>query len=210
VFTAVLRTIPTYAAWLDVLDPITPIFQMAGLHNTMRRLVVDGDPVVTGLHAIGDSVCTTNPSFGRGLSLALSGAADLLDVVERHADDCTAQARVLDGLVADHVVPFYEDQAMVDYARLLMLRHTILNDPAPEPPPVHSGRVSFAQLRSAGLFDPIAFRGLSRVMGTVSVPHEVYTDPEVVASTQETLRQHGAVPWVDQPTREQLVAALGQ
>jgi 2-polyprenyl-6-methoxyphenol hydroxylase-like FAD-dependent oxidoreductase len=130
VFTAVLRTIPTYAAWLDVLDPITPMFQMAGLHNTMRRLVVGGVPVVTGLHAIGDSVCTTNPSFGRGLSLALLGAADLLDTVDRHGDDWTTRALALDELVADHVVPFYEDQAAVDYARLAMLRRTVLNAPA--------------------------------------------------------------------------------
>jgi hypothetical protein len=50
VFTAVLRTIPTYAAWLDVLDPISDVFPMAGLHNTLRRLVADGSPVVTGLH----------------------------------------------------------------------------------------------------------------------------------------------------------------
>jgi hypothetical protein len=75
VFTAVLRTIPTYAAWLDVMDPITSVFPMAGLHNTLRRLVADGTPVATGLHAIGDSVCTTNPTLGRGLALALAGIA---------------------------------------------------------------------------------------------------------------------------------------
>jgi flavin-dependent dehydrogenase len=43
---------------------------MGGLHNSMRRLAVDGVPVVTGLAAVGDSVCTTNPTFGRGLALA--------------------------------------------------------------------------------------------------------------------------------------------
>ena len=61
VFTAVLQTIPTYAAWLDVMDPITDVFPMAGLHNTLRRLVVDGIPVATGLHAIGDSVLHHQP-----------------------------------------------------------------------------------------------------------------------------------------------------
>ena len=34
VFTAVLRTIPVYAAWLDVMDPITGVFPMAGLHKS--------------------------------------------------------------------------------------------------------------------------------------------------------------------------------
>src|SRR5204863_1351444 len=42
IFTAVLRTVPAYAAWLDVMDPITDVFPMGGLHNTLRRLVVDG------------------------------------------------------------------------------------------------------------------------------------------------------------------------
>ena len=39
VFTAVLRLIPAYRAWLEVMDPITGVFPMAGLHNTLRRLV---------------------------------------------------------------------------------------------------------------------------------------------------------------------------
>ena len=91
VFTAVLRTIPIYAAWLDVMDPITDVFPMAGLHNTLRRLVADGLPIATGLHAIGDSVCTTNPTLGRGLALALSGAADLADTIDEHAADPATQ-----------------------------------------------------------------------------------------------------------------------
>jgi hypothetical protein len=43
------RTMPTLAAWLDVMDPITGVFPMAGLHNTLRRLVADDAPVATGL-----------------------------------------------------------------------------------------------------------------------------------------------------------------
>ena len=101
VFTAVLRSIPTYAAWLDALDPITGVYPMGGMHNTMRRLVVDGAPVATGLLAIGDSVCTTNPTLGRGLALALSGAVNLLEVVDRHRDDWVATAVAMDELVAD-------------------------------------------------------------------------------------------------------------
>ena len=32
IFTEVLRTVPTYAAWLDVLEPTSPVFPMGGLH----------------------------------------------------------------------------------------------------------------------------------------------------------------------------------
>lgn len=208
VFTAVLRTIPTYAAWLGVMDPITEVFAMGGLHNTLRRLAVDGDPVVTGLHAIGDSVCTTNPTLGRGLCVALWCAVDLLDTIAKHGDDPIAQALALDELVADHVVPFYQDQASTDAARLAMLRRTIFDAPAPEAPPPSSDRVTFWELRSAAPFDPTAFRALLKVMGMIGRPDEVYTDPQAVHRTREALRQHPGASPVAQPTREQVLAAL--
>ena len=100
VFTAVLRSIPAYAKWLDALDPITEVYPMGGVHNTVRRLVADGVPVATGLAAVGDSVCTTNPTLGRGLALALSGAVDLIDVIDQVGDDRVALA-----LAADERVP---------------------------------------------------------------------------------------------------------
>jgi hypothetical protein len=56
------------------MEPISRVFSMAGLDNTMRRLVVGGTPVVMGLHAMGETV-------GRGLSLPLSGTVDLLDTI---------------------------------------------------------------------------------------------------------------------------------
>ena len=209
VFTAVLRTVPVYAAWLDVMDPITDVFPMSGLHNTLRRLVVDGVPVATGLLAIGDSVCTTNPTLGRGLALALTGAADLAGIVARHGADPAAQALAMDRLVAANVVPFYEDQAAIDAARLAMMRHTIFGEPAPQPPAAAGdGRVSYPQLRVAGCYDPTAFRAFWQINGMVCPPGDVYTDPDVVARTREALSRYGSGPPVAQPTRDQLLAAL--
>jgi hypothetical protein len=207
VFTAVLRTIPTYAAWLDVMDPITDVFPMAGLHNTLRRLVTGGVPVATGLHAIGDSVCTTNPTLGRGLALALSGAADLADTIGEHPADPAEQALALDRLAGAHVVPFYQDQAAIDAARLAMMRHTIFG--APPPPPAETpGRVTYSQLRVAASYDPAAFRAFWKINGMICSPGQVYTDPDVVACTHQTLRRHSAAPPFAQPTREELLTAL--
>lgn len=208
VFTAVLRTVPAFAAWLDVLDPISRVFPMAGLHNSLRRLVAGGAPVVTGLHAVGDSVCTTNPTLGRGLGLAVSGAVDLLATIGEHAGDRAGQVLALDRRVVGHVAPFYHDQAAIDGVRLAMLRHTIFGAPAPDPAPAVSGRVTHAQLRAAALFDPAAFRAFWEIMGMIRRPDAVYTDPHVVARTHEVLRQHGSGPAMGQPTRRQLLAAL--
>jgi len=208
VFSAVLCTIPIFAKWLDVLDPITEVYPMGGVHNTIRRLVLDGVPVATGLTAIGDSVCTTNPTLGRGLALALSGAADLVNVIDQYGDDWMAQALAMDELVAEHVLPFYQDQAVIDSARLAMLRHTIFDAPAPAAPSIGSDRVTFTQLRTAALFDPTAFRGLWRVMGMIGPPNEVYTDPQIVARTHATLRDHDTDLSIVQPPRELWLAAL--
>jgi 2-polyprenyl-6-methoxyphenol hydroxylase-like FAD-dependent oxidoreductase len=206
VFTAVLRTVPTYAAWLDVLDPISPVFAMAAVRNTVRRLVVGGVPVATGLHALGDSVCTTNPTLGRGLSLALAGAVDLVDALAAHGDARAALAVASDAWVAEHVVPFYEDQAAIDAARLAQLRHTVFG--APAPPPAGADRVTYAQLRTAAQFDPTALRAFWTIMGMLRRPDAVYTDPRVVAATRAVLGRRGSGPPVAQPTRAQLLAAL--
>jgi hypothetical protein len=207
VFEAVLGTVPTYAAWLDVLDPITDVFPMGAVNNTMRRLVVGGTPVATGVVAIGDSVCTTNPTLGRGPTLALMGVADLLDTIDKHSDDRGTQAIALDKLVAEHILPYYEDQAAIDSARLAILRHRIFDASLPPAPPVFSDRITFEQLRTGALLDPTVFRAFWKVMGMISRPAEVYTDPDIVALTQEVLRHHARAPML-QPTREQLLAAL--
>ena len=207
VFAAVMRTVPTYAAWLDILEPVSRVFAMGAVCNTLRRLVVGGAPVVTGLHAIGDSVCTTNPSPGRGLSLALSGAADLVDTINKHGDDRIAQALMLDELVGDHVAPFYEDQVAIDGARLAMLQHIIFDAPAPKAPFI-SDRISYAQLRTTALFDPTAFRALLRISGMICRPEDVYTDPRMVARVRQVLDRCRDGPPKVQPTRAQLLAAL--
>jgi hypothetical protein len=209
VHSAVLRTVPPLAPWLDGLDPITDVYQMAGLHNTMRRLVVNGSPIVTGLHSVGDSVCTTNPTLGRGLTLALRGAVDLVTTIEAHGEDWTTQALHLDDLVGEQIHPYYDDQAAIDAGQLAMLRHAIDGTPPPPPPASSAERVTYSQLRTAAMFDPEAFRGFWHLQGMIRRPRDVYGDPEVVASTQQTLDQHKDDPPMPQPTRDQLLAALG-
>ncbi|HEV2445883.1 MAG TPA: hypothetical protein VGS58_08180, partial [Candidatus Sulfopaludibacter sp.] len=158
VFTAVLRTVPTYAAWLDALEPITDVFAMGGLQNTLRRLVVDGVPVATGFHALGDSVCTTNPTLGRGLSFALWEALTLRDILRECGEDWTAQTLAMDAFVGEEIAPFYDEQAVVDGARMAMLRHNIFGAPMPDGALAREDRVTYGEVRIAAQFDPIAFR----------------------------------------------------
>jgi 2-polyprenyl-6-methoxyphenol hydroxylase-like FAD-dependent oxidoreductase len=216
VFTAVLGTIPACAAWLEALEPISPVFPMTAPRNQLRRLVVDGKPVVTGLHGVGDSVCTTNPTFGRGLSLAIWTAADLVDVIGKH-DDLAEQAIAIDERTSEHIAPYYEEQAAVDSARLATLRHAIVGDPAPAQPALNSDRISFTQLRVAASFDPTAFRAFWKLMFMLCHPDDVYRDPRLIERTKnvlepmgmDTLQPRGHLdPGIAQPSRQQVLAAL--
>ncbi len=211
VFTAAVRTVPYYASWLDVLDPITDVAVMGGLHNTLRRLVVDGRPVATGLLAVGDAVCTTNPTFGRGLGVVLRTVIDLADTLAAEPDDPYAQALAMDQAVSEHVAPWFADQAETDAARLAMLRHTVFGAPPPAAPPLAPAteRVTFAQLRVAAQVDPVAFRAVVRTMGMVGRPSDIYEDPDVVARVQAVLAD-GTPPTMLQPTRDELEAALSR
>jgi len=207
VFTRVAGTVPAYRAWLAALDPITDVFVMGGIHNTLRRLIIDQTPAATGLHAIGDTVCTTNPTLGRGLAFALTGAADLTRTLAKFADDPLAQVLAMDDLVTAHIEPHYTEQAIVDGARLSQVRGVIFGDPAPQTPD-SPDRVSYAEVRTASPYDPVAFRAFWRIMGMQALPEEIYTDPEVIASTRRILATPGAIPPPVQPTREELEAAL--
>jgi hypothetical protein len=111
-----------------------------------------------------------------------------------------------DAWVAEHVVPFYDDQAAIDAARLAQLRHTVFG--APAPPPAGADRITYAQLRTAAQFDPTALRAFWTIMGMLRRPDAVYTDPRVVAATRAVLGRRGSGPPVAQPTRAQLLAAL--
>lgn len=207
-FTAVAHTVPILADCLAVAEPVTGVFPMAGLRNTLRRLVAEGDPVVLGLHAVGDAVCTTNPTFGRGLALALHGAADLVDVLTAHGDDPYQQAVALDALIGQHIVPFFRDQAAIDAGRLAMLRHTIMGTPAPHRSPGGGDRITYAELQAAASVDPVVFRAFWRLQGAMCLPDQVYADPDVVARTRAVLPGHEILA-APQPSHDELLAALG-
>ena len=60
---------------------------MGGVVDRSRRLVVDGEPVVTGVALVGDAWACTNPSLGRGMTLALLQAHRLPAVLRAHGED---------------------------------------------------------------------------------------------------------------------------
>ncbi len=98
---ASLRSQPIFKTIVDeeVSEPITPVLPMGQLRNTLRRFVADGRPIASGVVAIGDSLCHTNPRYAWGLSLSILQGFVLADLVERHGKDSESLATAFDAAV---------------------------------------------------------------------------------------------------------------
>jgi 2-polyprenyl-6-methoxyphenol hydroxylase-like FAD-dependent oxidoreductase len=95
VFEAAARAIPALSDWTDPARarPHTPALPGARLHNTFQgQLDHTGTVALPGLIFVGDSVCTTNPAVGRGITTSLLQARELLRLVEEDPHDVTAHA----------------------------------------------------------------------------------------------------------------------
>jgi 2-polyprenyl-6-methoxyphenol hydroxylase-like FAD-dependent oxidoreductase len=207
VHTAVAATVPPVARWLAVADPISEVFVMGGLHNTLRRLIVDDRPVALRLHAVGDAVCTTNPTLGRGVTLALQGAADLRAAIADFVDP-VGQALAMDGAITEHLKPWYADQAAADSARLVAMRSALRGDP-PTPLPDIALGVTPEHVMAAAMVDAEVFRAFSSLIGMLRTPAEVYGSKLVQDQVRATFASGAVPPPPPQITRPELLAALG-
>ena len=107
------------AHWMDG-EPISDgVAVMAAIEDRYRSYVVDGDPVVTGVVAVGDAWSCTNPSLGRGTSIGILHAKGLRDVL-REVDTAEHEllVRRFDELTRNEVEPWYRRTLAFDRHRL--------------------------------------------------------------------------------------------
>jgi len=84
-FTAAARALPdpAIAKLLDRVQPVTdPV--TARLRSNHRRLFERLDHVPAGYVALGDAICSFNPSYGHGMTCAVQQAVALGTTLERH------------------------------------------------------------------------------------------------------------------------------
>jgi 2-polyprenyl-6-methoxyphenol hydroxylase-like FAD-dependent oxidoreductase len=197
VFERVFRAFPNVAHWLDG-DPLTDVMPMAGVLDRYRRIVVNGQPVVTGLLPVGDAWACTNPTAGRGISLGMMHAIALRDAVLAGEGSPMHTALEFDRLSEERVTPWYRDQLGRDYERVGRHRVEIAGG-QPGPP-----RDPAARLLAAARLDLNAARGAADVIGCLALPDEVMRRP----SLQETLAQAGSIQPPAGPARQDVLALL--
>lgn len=124
VFEPVIAAIAQLGEWTAPgrSDPITPVLAGGRLYNGYRGQLDDaGRPVVPGVISVGDAVCTTTPLAGRGVTLALWQARELvrgIDGKDLSRIDIEDLAGNFDAWCRAAIKPWFVDQVHADRHRL--------------------------------------------------------------------------------------------
>jgi 2-polyprenyl-6-methoxyphenol hydroxylase-like FAD-dependent oxidoreductase len=173
-FTAVVQKCARHAHWLEG-EPITGVLAMAGVVDRYHRFVVEGEPVVTGLAAVGDAWACTNPSAGRGVSVGITHAQQLRGAVREHLDDPAGFAHDWDQRTEQVVAPFYRQQIANDRARFAEMTALQQGQEPPAPNP------QAERLMTAVGTDQDVFRALIEMVGCLATQDDVMARPEIQA-----------------------------
>ncbi|BBH70750.1 hydroxylase [Actinoplanes sp. OR16] len=202
---AAVARYPLVAPWADG-EPISGVDVMAGIEDRHRRLVVDGSLVATGVVAVGDSWACTNPSIGRGASMAMIHAVLLRDLLrETDPADHEKLARRFDEASTRVVEPLYRATLWNDQHRLAEMAA----DAAGATYETGDPRWPMSKaLFAASLADPGLARGYTSLTAFIATPDEVFAGPGVV---DKVVALGMGAPRYPLPgaTRAELLAAIG-
>jgi 2-polyprenyl-6-methoxyphenol hydroxylase-like FAD-dependent oxidoreductase len=116
-FEAACRSIPGLATWTDPerSQPVTGVLPGGLLLNRYQgQTGHDGRLALPGLVFVGDAVCTTTPSFGRGVTTSLMQAEELLRTLDEHAPDLVAVGEAFDAWCLATMKPWVDDHVHMD------------------------------------------------------------------------------------------------
>jgi 2-polyprenyl-6-methoxyphenol hydroxylase-like FAD-dependent oxidoreductase len=200
-------SIPPLVPWVhpDCSEPITPVLPMGSLQNLHRSLVVEGEPVATGIQPIGDALCHTNPTFALGASLALTHGFALAAAAAGADDERDLVLAFEDGPGRDAAARF-EAVSDEDRDRIRMWKGDSIDigDPG-------DSIALFLRLTAypVSIRDPDLFRAVARRVNAFDPPDALGRDEELVARARELARDGGPRPPLG-PTRDELLGLIAQ
>ncbi len=121
VFDDAVRAIPLLAEWIDSsrAQAISRALPGGRLYNTYRgQLVTAGRPVLSGLISVGDAVCTTTPLAGRGVTLALLQARELVRILDQGSGGIASATVQFDRWCETNIRPWFDDHRYTDADRV--------------------------------------------------------------------------------------------
>jgi 2-polyprenyl-6-methoxyphenol hydroxylase-like FAD-dependent oxidoreductase len=207
---ATAASIPSVAPWVssDNATPVAGVATMTGHRNVRRRYVVDDRPAVLGLLSIGDALCTTNPAYGWGASMALTYAFVACDAINAGMDDLEGLAIRYYSTIANEADGVYEESASSDRIRTYRWKGMPI-------PSEDQGEADHHALIEDGVLpgilrDEVLGRAFLRRVNLLDPPRALFDDPEVVARAMRMREKLRSKPVTSQtPTREAILDTIG-
>lgn len=204
VWERIVRSYPLVAHWADGEPLGDDVDIMAKIEDRHRTFVVHGEPVATGVVALGDSWACTNPSLGRGATIGVLHACALRDVLGADAlDDHAGFARAWHDSIQDTVEPLYRDTLAFDRHRLAEIDAQIAGVPYKTDDP---GWLLGQALAAATAKSPDALRDFLDIVGLNERGIDVLAKPGAAKRALEF--GAGAEP-APGPSRKELLAIIG-
>lgn len=203
-FSQVAGLFSEFEPWLrpEVSEVLTEVVPMAGLRNTLHSLAPDAP---LGYTALGDALCTTDPAFGRGASVAMHQAVLLAEAFSEKPDDLPSLAREVTERAQAWVRPWFDDSVQADNARTRMWQAAVEGQSLPQFPGVPP--VSLFSLMEAGEKDEQLWQAGQRAANLLS-PLDTLDTPEHRRRLGEVWASGWRPPAPQGPSRADLVETL--
>ena len=178
---------------------------MSAIEDRHRRFVVDGEPVATGLVAVGDAWACTNPSLGRGTSIGLLHSCVLRDLLRQVGpEEPEKLVRRFDEDTEASVGHLYRMTLDFDRHRLAEIEGDISGQPYTTADPAWAITKS---MDAAKLQDPDVLRARVSIGSLQATPPEVLATPGLLDKVLALGADAPQYP-APGPTRTELLATI--
>src|SRR3954454_24461234 len=199
-FDAACRAVPGLAAWTDPerAEPVTDVLPGGSLRNAYRgQRTRDGRPYLPGLVSIGDSVATTTPIFGRGVTTTFVQIRRFLALLDDGQEPATA-AEPFDGWCEKNMRPWVADPVAMDTDAVRRWEGGDVDV---------SRRLPSDLILAAGAVDPAILRGTGGYLSMLELPSSLDPVEPLARAVYETGWRPAASAGPDRSEVREIVAA---
>ena len=191
------RAVPPAADLLDpdLVEPYGEVLFMGGLRNHLRRAPATNQ--VAAMVSLADTVVCTNPTWGRGVALAMANAAALVDVLSDF-DDPAMVSREFTGVAATQLEPWYHDTVFLDAEVNALWSRARNGSGDSEKSP---GSVSLLDALAAARVDPVVSVAYARYRNLLDPPSAFWGNEQIVNRVHAAIADGAAPITLRSPSR---------
>ena len=190
------RAVPPVAELLqpDLVEPYGEVLFMGRLSNHLRR--PPANPVA-GMVSLADAVVCTNPTWGRGVALAMANAAALVDVLGE-VEDPAKVSREFTRIAAAQLEPWYHDTVFLDAEVNARWSHEA--DGSVDAV-ASSGTISLTDALAAARVDPVVSVAWARYRNLLDPPSSFWGDEHIVDRVRVAITDGAPPITLESPSR---------